>query len=479
MSLSVTVIETSELGDRSYVVHDGGVAVVVDPQRDLDRVEQVLADVGVRCELVLETHIHNDYVTGGYELARRTGARYVVAAADDVAFARDAVSDGDQRTAGTMRMRCWPLPGTPTPTWPMSSRTPPIRRGPGGVHRRVAALRQRRAHRPGRSRPNRGADPRAVPLRPPAGRRCFRTRPRSIPTHGFGSFCSSGSSTGGDASTIGTGTRAQRRPAWRRRRGHLRRARLIAGLTAYPALLRPHGARRNRRARPLPTCPRPSRSTRTSCVNRINAGEWVVDLRDRTAYAAEHLAGTIGIALGQQFSTYLGWLVPWGAPLTLVGENPEQVTDAQRQLVRIGIDRPAGRRRRADPTSWPTPDELRRLPDARPSPTWPRHRPAATGPVVLDVRRDDERVLGVIPGSTHIPLHSLLQRLSEVPDGQLWVHCAAGYRASIAASLLDRAGHDVVLVDDDFSNAVESGLAMLPSGTDGNVPAQDRPARWS
>ena len=51
MSLSVTVIETSELGDRSYVVHDGGVAVVVDPQRDLDRVEQVLSDVGVRCEL--------------------------------------------------------------------------------------------------------------------------------------------------------------------------------------------------------------------------------------------------------------------------------------------------------------------------------------------------------------------------------------------------------------------------------------------
>ena len=64
-----------------------------------------------------------------------------------------------------------------------------------------------------------------------------------------------------------------------------------------------------------------------------------------------------------------------------------------------------------------------------------------------------------------------------MPDGQLWVHCAAGFRASIAASLLDRAGHNVILVDDDFSNAVESGLAMLPSGTDGNVPAQDRPAR--
>ncbi len=70
MSLSVAVIETSELGDRSYVAHDGEVAVVVDPQRDLDRVEELVAELGVRVALVVETHIHNDYVTGGFELAR-------------------------------------------------------------------------------------------------------------------------------------------------------------------------------------------------------------------------------------------------------------------------------------------------------------------------------------------------------------------------------------------------------------------------
>ncbi len=61
--------------------------------------------------------------------------------------------------------------------------------------------------------------------------------------------------------------------------------------------------------------------------------------------------------------------------------------------------------------------------------------------------------------STHIPLHSLLQRIDEVPDGQLWVHCASGYRASITASLLDRAGYHVVLVDDDYATAVKRGLA--------------------
>ena len=140
---------------------------------------------------------------------------------------------------------------------------------------------------------------------------------------------------------------------------------------------------------------------------RIDAGEWVVDLRDRTAYAAGHLAGSVGIALGQQFSTYLGWLLPWGTPVTLVGESAEQVADAQRQLVRIGIERPAG-------AAVGRPDELaggdglvlpsRDLRRAR------RDAGAAAGPTVLDVRRDDERAAGAIPGAAHIPLHSLLDR---------------------------------------------------------------------
>ena len=86
-------------------------------------------------------------------------------------------------------------------------------------------------------------------------------------------------------------------------------------------------------------------------------------------------------------------------------------------------------------------------------------RERGESPTILDVRRHDERVNGSIADSAHIPLNELLERLAEVPDGTLWVHCASGFRASIAASLLDRAGHNVVLVDDDYSKAVEQGLA--------------------
>lgn len=78
LTASVEVIDTPNLGDRSYVVHLDGSAVVVDPQRDIDRVEAIVARLGLTVTHVLETHIHNDYVSGGLELARGTGAEYVL-----------------------------------------------------------------------------------------------------------------------------------------------------------------------------------------------------------------------------------------------------------------------------------------------------------------------------------------------------------------------------------------------------------------
>ncbi len=83
------------------------------------------------------------------------------------------------------------------------------------------------------------------------------------------------------------------------------------------------------------------------------------------------------------------------------------------------------------------------------------------GVVVLDVRRASERAAGYIEGSVHIPVHELHQRIGEVPAGPVWVHCAGGMRAGIAASLLDAAGRDVVAVDDGFGAAAEAGLNVV------------------
>ena len=278
---------------------------------------------------------------------------------------------------------------------------------------------------------------------------------RVFPTHGFGSFCSSGSAAGGDASTIAE--ERERNDALTATDEDTFVETLIANLTAYPAYYAHMGARNLQGPGPIDLSA-PEMVDAAQLRKRLEAREWVVDLRTRTAYASAHLEGSIGIELGNQFSTYLGWLMPWGSALTLIGESAEQVEDAQRQLVRIGIDRP-------DAAAIGSPNDLATSDDQ--VETYPRVGFAELAALsdadrsqltVLDTRRDDERAQGGIEGSTHIPLHQLLDRIDEVPSGPLWIHCASGFRASIAASLLARAGHEVTHIDDDYAKSDELGL---------------------
>src|ERR1700722_9627106 len=107
----IVTIQTPALGDRSYLIHDQTHAVVVDPQRDIDRVLAVAEAQRVRITHVLETHIHNDYVTGGLALARQTGAAYVVAASEEVSFERLAVRDHDRIVTGSLTVTAVHTPG--------------------------------------------------------------------------------------------------------------------------------------------------------------------------------------------------------------------------------------------------------------------------------------------------------------------------------------------------------------------------------
>ena len=109
--MQIDVIETTSLGDRSYLVSQAGTGIVIDPQRDIDRVQAVVAERGVVVTHVLETHVHNDYVTGGLELARVTGAAYLVPAGDDVAYERVPAADGDVHRAGDLQITVVHTPG--------------------------------------------------------------------------------------------------------------------------------------------------------------------------------------------------------------------------------------------------------------------------------------------------------------------------------------------------------------------------------
>jgi len=162
-------------------------------------------------------------------------------------------------------------------------------------------------------------------------------------------------------------------------------------------------------------------------------------------------------------STYLGWLLPWGTPVTLLGESAQQVAEAQRELVRIGIDRPAAAAT-GDPRSWTG----GRPPGSFPVADFAALTSARTERHVaaLDVRRAEEWAQSHLEGALHVPLHDLPEGLHQVPGPptEVWVYCETGYRSSIAAGLLAAAGRRVVLVDDRYSAAVDAGLTTQAVG---------------
>ena len=109
--IEIVAIDTPSLGDRGYLATDGEVALVVDAQRDFDRVTAAAAERDIAITHVFETHLHNDYVTGGLALAAAVGAQYLVSAEDRVEFERTPVADGDVIDVGGMRVQVMGTPG--------------------------------------------------------------------------------------------------------------------------------------------------------------------------------------------------------------------------------------------------------------------------------------------------------------------------------------------------------------------------------
>ena len=243
-------------------------------------------------------------------------------------------------------------------------------------------------------------------------------------------------------------------------------AELIAGLDAFPAYYAHMGPANQAGAGPIDLS-LPQVATAQDIARRIAAGEWVVDLRHRRVFAADHVKGSLSFDVHGNAVTYLGWMIDWGTPITLLGADADEVQTMQRELVRIGIDRPVAYSVGA-PSHWAS--------DAAPTSSYRRATHADMAQALaedpdlpmLDLRRNSEFDDGFVAGAKHVPLHELRGRLDEVSEwasdnaahGPVWIYCGSGFRASAGASVLEAAGVDVVHVDDDFPNAEKAGLRI-------------------
>lgn len=469
-AMDIEQILTNGLGNTTYLLASDGEAVVVDPPRDAWRVTAVADARGWRLTHVVETHVHNDYLSGALELRADRRAEIVAPARGRYAFEHRGVDDGDVVEIGGLRLVARATPGhTPEHlAWEVRSDG---ETGPAAVLTGGSLL----VGSAGRT-DLLGAD--ATERLTSAQFESLRALARLpdhvavLPTHGAGSFCSAGPVDGDRTSTIGAERR--RNPLLTARDEAAFRLALLGGLGAYPTYYQSMAA--INRAGPAvlgrPTLPPVLDAAAFRAA--MTDGARVVDARPRSEFASGHIPGSLNIELDDSFASYVGWFVPFGSAVALVLPEPVEpaLEAATVPLFRIGYDRVAGALA-GGVEGWVGWGGAL---DAFPTTTMEAlHDQAIAGGdgYALDVRDPHEwREDGVVPGAMQIPLAELGDQLATIPrDGPVTVFCRSGRRAGIAASLLDAAGLDVRLIAkggaSDWSAASSrAGAAPAPSRAD-------------
>ncbi|MEK7806317.1 MAG: rhodanese-like domain-containing protein, partial [Chloroflexota bacterium] len=268
------------------------------------------------------------------------------------------------------------------------------------------------------------------------------------PTHGGGSFCSAAPSTGTTTSST-IGEERQRNPfaAERDADGFVRLA--LTGLGSYPRYYR-YMADINRRGPDvLGGIPRLASLTALSVRHQMEQGTLLVDARPEKQFNQEHIPSAFAIPFGNNFATWVGWLVPWAQPLSLLSPNTSQHDDMVRQLIRIGYDRLSGFLAEGIDAWKRAGLPIERTPQIDLEALILAHR-KPQAPLIIDVRQRSEFRGGHISGALNIELGELQEHLDGLPrEVPLVIVCAGGIRATTAGSILQRNGRDNVQVVDD------------------------------
>jgi hydroxyacylglutathione hydrolase len=434
------------LAHASYLVGDerSGSAAVVDPQRDVDQYLSFAAEHGLRIEHVVLTHFHADFVAGHLELRDRAGAAIYLGAAANAEYPFTALREGDIVDLGRVRLRTLATPGHTAES--ISLVVYDLDRSAGEPQ---AVLTGDTLFVGDVGRPD---------LRVALGWSAhdlggllydslhdkLLTLPDGVtvyPAHGAGSLC--GKALGKEtSSTIGE----QRRANYALQ--PMPKAAFVELVTAdqpdapsyfaYDAVLN---------SQERPTLEQTLERITALPLDRVLAlrdgGAQVLDTRDPAEFAAAHLAGSINVGLGGQYATWAGSVLTREQPIVIVAD-PGREHEAAMRLGRIGFDQVAGYLEDGLHSAASRPELMRPTERVSAQVAADRVSSQRPAPVIVDVRGAGERQQKRIAGSVGIPLTHLGERLSELPaDRPLLVHCAGGYRSSIAASLLQRHGFTV------------------------------------
>lgn len=437
------------LAHASYLVGDEqtGTAAVVDPQRDIDQYVAFAAEHQLKIAHVFLTHFHADFIAGHLELRDRTGAAIYLGAPAKAEYRFTPLKTGDTVEFGKVRLEAIETPGhTPesisilvydleksgaTPHAVLTGDTmfvgdvgrPDLRVALGWSAADLGSMLYDSVHDK------------------------LLTLPDSslvYPAHGAGSLCGKAISQE-TFSTIGD----QRRVNYALQ--PMSKEAFVALVTADQPDAPPYftyDAALNSRERPTLDAAL-ARQRNPLSLERVLAlqaeGAQMLDTRDPSDFAAAHLARTVNIGLGGEYATWAGTVLRHDTPIVVIAD-PGRESESAVRLGRIGFDRVAGYLQDGMASLASRPDLTATT--ERVSAQVAAERLSGVGgesALIVDVRAPREREQKRIAGSVAAPLNHLEERLNDLPrDRPLLVHCAGGYRSSIAASLLQRHGFERV-----------------------------------
>jgi hydroxyacylglutathione hydrolase len=411
-------------------------AVIIDPRRDIDVYFEAARRHGLTFKYAIDTHIHADFVSGSRELAAR-GVRVIAGPGAGLGFEHQEAVDGDVLNVGDITVRLIHTPGhTPEHISILVDQPGAPRRVFTGDTLFVGAV--GRPDLLGEEQTRRLADELYDSLMHKLLQLDDNTEVH--PGHGAGSLCGAGI---GNAphSTIGQERRFNAMLQHTSRDAFV--GAVLADLPETPPYF-PRTKRINHDGPPVLNLADGYSGTAALSAREGAAaaaeGAWLIDLRAADAFGVEHPPGAVNLGYGPKVGYWAGWVVPAGAQVVLLAETPREADDAARQLLRVGIDGIEGHivggldgwRAAGLPVSRVPQISVHDL----------RERIARRDMLaILDVRSAREWREGHIERATHVPMGDVAAQAAMLPvQAPIATLCEGGYRSSLAASLLRRAG---------------------------------------
>jgi hydroxyacylglutathione hydrolase len=450
-----------KLAEAAYLIgcQRTGEAIIIDPERDVDRYEKLAAAHGLRITAVAETHIHADFLSGARELAEK-GAKVFVSDEGDAdwkyqwldkklgggAYNHQLLHDGHIFNIGNIELKALHTPGH-TPEHICFVVTD---RG-GGADKPIGVATGDFVFVGDLGRPDLLESAAGiVGNADTAARRLYRTVRKFTdwpdylqlwPAHGAGSAC--GKALGSvPQSTVGY--EKMFNPSIRAAHSEEEFVSHILDGQPEPPLYFARMKRDNKRGpKLLRGIPRPPQLSPEQLKSLDGTRCAIVDTRPWAAFRTGHVPGALALPQGNSFPTDAGSMIAEQEKIYLIVDTP-RLEETVRDLIRVGLDDFGGWFDAAAlPQYQATGGSL--IPTPEISVQQAMSLLETNKPFLLDARRHGEFVEGHIPGALNIAHTRLLSRLSEVPrDRPILVNCAGGGRSARACGLLQKHGYDVM-----------------------------------